>query len=222
MGWVAGGPLQVEEALGRVGAVRFHGVPVAGTRLRSAALTLTATAPAATLLEVYARAGFLAIPWGPGALPRLVGEFRVASDFLAARALLAAGGPFPVTLPLDLPALDSARFSQGEAGGFPQWDGQFSLHLHARTTSGVGVTIAAGASLVVAYDRKEFSGNDVSEERYYSAQSRFGICPVTGDEALREDFSWCEFHRRFELPSQCDPDDRPEPVRSNPRLINER
>lgn len=209
--WIETGDQLANETAGKVTGYVFSGATLGESRLLSAAFAVSVAPTAPQLpvsLSLYARAGAVSPLWASGNPPPVLASLSPLAALLVGSAVLSSAGAQTVGLDLDLPALDAAR-TLGWRPDAP-WDGQFALHLHARTANGSDLTVTAGtATLVLTLTTRVFTGIEIGGPLTKLADSRPDLCPICGDESLRETWVWCALHDRLECERCADPDDVP-------------
>jgi len=209
----------VEEGAGKVAGLRFSGFP-AICLLASPLLTLNPVPVAPQLpctVAIYARGGQVSGAWSTLAPPPSIGALDPLRDFLVAELDLVAPGSALYAVALSVPALNSAR----NAGTTPgvSWDGLFAFHLHTRTQDGTDLFLNANTELFEAeVDTRVFTGIEIGGALTRMSQSRPDLCPICGDETLRETWVFCGYHERMECPRCADPGLGEEPSRGGSRF----
>jgi len=210
--WTELGDGAASETAGKRAGLVFSGATLGETLLLRAGLALPVapTAPQLpVLLSVYARAGATGLLWSGGNPPPALASLSPTGSFLVGSAVLAAEGAQTLELELDVPALHGAR-TIGYSPDTP-WDGQFALHTHAFTADGSDLVLPAGsAEFELILTTRVFTGIEIGGPLSKTASSRPDICPICGEETLRETWIWCALRNRLECP-RCgvDPDDIP-------------
>lgn len=169
-------------------------------------LTNVGAAQVPLTFSVYAKMNPVAAFWGAANPPPLIGEMSLLSDVLIASATLDTDdtGAQTVTLTPSLLALNTARYVGGAT-----FTG-FALSIHARTADGSALVVGGATNsptMSLTLDTRTFTGIQVPLG--VLSASVPDHCPICGDITLRENWTWCAFHKRLECPNCADPEDRP-------------
>lgn len=216
--WEEIGPHGASQGVSRVGLV-FSGMPVTPITLHSATLRMQVLVDTpGTVLLAYARFGVTSPLWSTQSPPPSAAEMNPLSAALAAGLVFDQAGSFIVDVPLSVPALNAAR-SYGWGVNIP-WDGRFSFNLHV--TGGTVQVYDNISELYVEYTTRVFTGIELSGNIYRVSNSRADICPLCGDESLRETWHWDPRRRRMECAFHTpDKEDEPNRAKGSYRLLGE-
>lgn len=224
--WTDGSGISIAESSSTVGGFRFTGFTVGPLIVTEGTVTVRAIPTSGQVpctLKLYAQGNSDSSAFSSSNGANLESQMSRTSDLLLDTQILTSAGSQTVTFDLNVPKLNGALNMTGE------WQGALNLTLHARADDASAVTIQESeggqdATLSLEVERRVFTGIDVDETTWRSATSRADICPITGEEGLREDWVWSELHRRFVRPGAEDPDTDREsrPHRTKIRLTNER